>query len=92
MKPGEATYTQTGEDEVTLSWEGRDGTLSELPLTLRELAELEAGKPFAAYARARRYTLRERIGAHRAKGDQIAARMDEMRRKYPGIDSAPQDP
>jgi hypothetical protein len=86
VKPEEASFERSGDDMVTLRWEGRDGSLHELDFDLRELADLQAGKAVSGYGRERSATLRQRIATALAKGDQIRARMDELRRRYPGID------
>jgi hypothetical protein len=37
-KPGHIRFAQTGEDQVTASWEGADGSLVELDLDLADMA------------------------------------------------------
>jgi hypothetical protein len=82
---GEATFTQTGEDEVTLSWEAQDGALVELPMSLRDAANLQAGQPVSSYGPGRRFTLPERRAALQARQDQIRERMADLEDQYPEL-------
>jgi hypothetical protein len=84
VKAGEASFGCSGDDLVTMRWEGGDGSLHELDLDLRELADLQAGRAVSGYGSERSATLRQRIATALAKGDQIRARMDDLSRHRSG--------
>jgi len=83
--PGVATLEQTGEDQMTLAWEGEDGSESAMDMTLRQAADLQAGEPVSGYGLVRRATPRERIARLRAMNDQIAERMADLEAEYPDL-------
>jgi hypothetical protein len=91
VNPGVATMEQTGPDEVTLSWEARDGTLTEVPMSLREAAALQDGKPVSGYGRARHFSLSDRRAALVARNDQIGERMAELEAQHPELRDRPED-
>lgn len=91
MTPGVASFEQTGPDEVTLSWEARDGTLTEVPMSLREAADLQAGKPVSGYGRSRHFSLSDRRAALVARNDQIRERLAEIEGAHPHPDDRPED-
>lgn len=84
-----ATFEQTGPDQVTLSWEGEYGTLTEVDMSLREAADLQAGRPVSGYG-SRRFTLPERRAGLEARNDQIKERMGELEDAYPQLRDHPE--
>jgi hypothetical protein len=83
--PGVATLEQTGEDQMTLAWESADGSASEMDMSLRQAADLQAGEPVSGYGLVRRATPQERIARLRAMNDQIAERMADLEDQYPDL-------
>lgn len=75
------------DDLQTLKWENADGSIDEFDFTLREMADLQAGKAVAGFFghRHRHYTLREQIVAIEARQEGLDARKREMEREFPGI-------
>jgi hypothetical protein len=90
VRPGVATCEQTGEDQVTLSWEGPDGSLAEVDMSLREAANLQAGQPVSGYGRGRRFSPVERRVGLVARNDQIRERMGELEDQYPQLREPPE--
>lgn len=87
---GVATFEQTGPDEVTLSWEAEDGALVEVPMSLRDAADLQMGKPVSSYGPGRRFTLTGRRAALEARNEGIRERMGQLQDQYPQLRDNPE--
>jgi hypothetical protein len=88
--PGVATFEQTGEDQVTLSWEAEDGALVEVPMSLRDAANLQTGQPVSSYGPGRRFSLTDRRAALEARQGQIKGRMADLEDEYPQLRDDPE--